>query len=236
MKALPFSVSVQGSQVNSIAYLPDGQLRKLIVFLHGFPGTSRPEYLREPLCSQGVGIIEVAYRGDKDSEGKFSFLGSLEDIKSALDYLDQQFPDVEKHALGYSTGALYILNVVHHYQTSLRSLVLLNPVVDSHFLSDDPIMSTLWELAESRITLKTPEEYRDELTIAHEKFNPMNFVKEIQLPITVLQSQEDEVVPIPTVEEFFARVVNKRKFVWLPNEKHHLQGGGREVAKILLEA
>ena len=116
-----------------------GDLRnaeKILLFCHGFPGSSRLVHLYNNLKNKSISIVEINYRGDKKSEGKFSFLGCVKDIKTVADFLKKKYK-LPLYALGYSMGGLYVSNIINKEPYLFNKVVLLNPVVDSKELFSD---------------------------------------------------------------------------------------------------
>jgi predicted alpha/beta-fold hydrolase len=85
--------------------------KKILLFCHGFPGSSRLVSLYDNLKNNSISIVEINYRGDKKSEGKFSFLGSIKDIKTASIFLKEKYK-LPLYALGYSMGGFYVSNII----------------------------------------------------------------------------------------------------------------------------
>lgn len=96
-----FSISVEGKKVVSVVHYPIQKGGKVLLFCHGFPGTNRLPHLRESLAKYPFSLIEINYRGDKASEGRFSFLGCSEDILKVTQYLQKQWASIPngKHDL-----------------------------------------------------------------------------------------------------------------------------------------
>ena len=94
--------------------------KKIVLFCHGFPGSSRLIMLGNNLKDSAISLVEINYRGDKKSEGKFSFLGSIKDIRTVAGHLKEKYK-VPLHALGYSMGGFYVSNIINKEPWYFRS-------------------------------------------------------------------------------------------------------------------
>ena len=139
-----FSVYVDGCKIICEQYGDIINADKILIFCHGFPGSSRLLSLYDNLKNNSISLIEINYRGDKKSEGKFSFLGSINDIKTVVNFIKKKYK-VPVYALGYSMGGLYVSNIINNDPYIFDKVILLNPVVDSVALfSNKSLMDELW--------------------------------------------------------------------------------------------
>ena len=125
-----FSIEVDRSVIVCEQYGDIKNAKKILLFCHGFPGSSRLVSLFDNLKNNSISIVEMNYRGDKKSEGKFSFLGSIKDIKTASNFLKEKYK-LPLYALGYSMGGFYVSNIIINDPNVFEKVILLNPVVDS---------------------------------------------------------------------------------------------------------
>jgi alpha-beta hydrolase superfamily lysophospholipase len=173
------------------------------------------------------------YRGDKKSEGKFSFLGSIIDIKTVAIFLKEKYK-LPIHALGYSMGGFYVSNIINENPNIFEKVILLNPVVDSMALfSNKLLMDELWQHAKNILSLKTPETYKDEITRVISDLNPIGFVKKLKNNIIIIQSTEDEVLEPKLAKKFYILINSKKSYVEMPNKKHDLMGDEKELIDAL---
>ncbi len=208
---------------------------KFLLFCHGFPGTNRLVKLAGSLKDEPVSIIEINYEGDKKSEGKFGFLRSMEDVKRTANYLNNEYGK-PVCALGYSMGGLYASNVVRGHTSLFEKAILLNPVIDTPSLfSNDALMKELWMYADKILSLENPNYYEREIRFVNERCNPMDFAKELETPITIVQSAADEVISPETVKEFYSMLNCKKKYFELPNAKHDLMGDEEQLIQAIIE-
>jgi len=212
---------------------------KIILFCHGFPGTNRLVNLEEALKNKPVSIVEINYRGDKKSGGKFSFLGSMADILTVARYLKRSYGSIPIYAIGYSMGGFYVANLLNLYPSIFDGVILLNPVVDTEaFFSDKALMDDLWKYARDILSLRSQAFYEKEIIRINQRNNPMKFAHRIKTPIIIVQSGDDEVLDPEIVKKFFVALelncVEKRLF-WIPNAKHDLMGDEEQLLRAIIE-
>lgn len=228
-----FSIEVDRSVIVCEQYGDIKNAKKILLFCHGFPGSSRLVSLFDNLKNNSISIVEMNYRGDKKSEGKFSFLGSIKDIKTASDFLKEKYK-LPLYALGYSMGGFYVSNIIINDPNFFEKVILLNPVVDSMALfSNKPLIDELWIHAKDILSLKTPETYKDEITRVISDLNPIGFVKKLKNNIIIIQSTEDEVLEPKLAKKFYNLINGKKSYVEIPNKTHDLMGDEKELLDAL---
>ena len=228
-----FSIEVDRSVIVCEQYGDIKNAKKILLFCHGFPGSSRLVSLFDNLKNNSISIVEMNYRGDKKSEGKFSFLGSIKDIKTASNFLKEKYK-LPLYVLGYSMGGFYVSNIIINDPNFFEKVILLNPVVDSMALfSNKPLIDELWIHAKDILSLKTPETYKDEITRVISDLNPIGFVKKLKNNIIIIQSTEDEVLEPKLAKNFYSLINSKKSYVEIPNKKHDLIGDEKELLDAL---
>ena len=228
-----FSIEVDRSVIVCEQYGDIKNAKKILLFCHGFPGSSRLVSLFDNLKNNSISIVEMNYRGDKKSEGKFSFLGSIKDIKTASNFLKEKYK-LPLYVLGYSMGGFYVSNIIINDPNFFEKVILLNPVVDSMALfSNKPLIDELWIHAKDILSLKTPETYKDEITRVISDLNPIGFVKKLKNNIIIIQSTEDEVLEPKLAKIFYSLINSKKSYVEIPNKKHDLIGDEKELLDAL---
>lgn len=231
-KSETFSISVGGKKFVSAVYSLIQKGGKVLLFCHGFPGTNRLPQLASNITPFPFSLVEINYRGDKASGGHFSFLGCSEDILKVAQHLQKQYGS-RVYALGYSAGGLYSLNVARKHPTLFQGVLLANPLVDTEFLANSPLMGELWQIAKDMLALQSTDFYQKEIKTVHAKHNPMDFAAQITTPIWFLQSLEDEVLPAKTAQNFFSKLRCRKQWVSIPDGKHDLLGNEEELLKII---
>ena len=232
MKVESFEIGIGGEKIMN-RFFSGINIEKIILFCHGFPGTNRLVKLRPILAKKGVGFVEINYRGDKLSKGKFSFLGSMRDIREVTKYLHLRYPNIKLRLLGYSCGAFYVMNLIKNNQGMFDKIILLNPLLDAKFLSDSPLMKELWKSATITLKLRKKSFYDKEIKKINMSFNPLKLTYNLKVPIYIIQSQRDEVLPIDVAKIFHSKLGSRSKLIWIPNAKHDLNGNETELVEAL---
>ena len=203
--------------------------KRILLFCHGFPGSSRLVRLYDNLKNKSISLVEINYRGDKKCEGKFSFLGSIKDIETVAYYFKQKYK-VPLHALGYSMGGLYVSNIIKKAPNLFEKVILLNPVVDSmELFSDKLLMDELWIHAKNILSLKSHEAYQEEIGRLIVDFNPMGFVEKLKSNIIIIQSTCDEVLEPKHAKKFYSLLKGEKRYLEILNKKHDLMGDEKEL-------
>ena len=234
MKEKTVSLNVNGDNIKIKSYYPTDRIDEIILFCHGFPGNSRLPELAPSLKNRLV--VEINYKGDKGCEGKFSFLGSITDVISTVtNYIRKtKYRNVPITALGYSMGSFYTLYATRGKPTLFNKVILLNPVVDTKALfSNELLMEELWESARNILSLEVPLFYKMEIELINRDLNPMDFASKLKIPISIVQSTDDEVLSPEIAEEFYHKLNCEKKFFKIPGGKHDLKGNEKQLLKAI---
>jgi len=227
------SLCVDGSIIMCELHGDIKNAKKILLFCHGFPGSSRLVRLYDNLKNKSISVVEMNYRGDKKSEGRFSFLGSIKDIEIVANFLKEKYK-VPIHALGYSMGGLYVSNIINKYPNFFEKVILLNPVVDSMApFSDKPLMDELWKNAKNILSISSRETYEEEISKIISELNPIGFVEKLKSNIIIIQSTSDEVLDPKLAKKFYTLLNTEKSYVEIPNKTHDLMGDEKELIDAL---
>ena len=234
-KKTELSLYIDGSKIIFEHYGDINNAKKIVLFCHGFPGSSRLILLGNNLKDSAISIVEIHYRGDKKSEGKFSFLGSIKDIRTVAGYLKEKYK-VPLHALGYSMGGFYVTNIINKEPCVFDHIILLNPVVDTISLfSNKQLMDQLWEHAKKILSLKPTGDYQEEISEVVSKLNPLRFAEKLKNKITIIQSTKDEVLASELVKKFYTLLSCEKSYREVVNATHDLMGDEKELIDAILD-
>ncbi len=226
-------IVVDDSRVKTKLYLPHGTMSKLVIFCHGFPGTNRLPGLAPALIEHNVGLAEVGYRGDAGCEGKFSFFGSGFDVNESYDALREIYPETPMELLGYSAGGFYSQYFFTVWHPRLERIVLLNSVIYLGvlgILGDD-----LWNEAAQILSLNERSFYSSELMNLRKWEATLAYhVNNINVPVDMVHSKNDEIIPYGSAKQFFKENDCTRNFVTIPNKGHILDGNEPELLSVLI--
>ena len=230
------SLDIDGNEIICDQYGDISNAKRILLFCHGFPGSSRLVDLFDNLKNKSISLVEINYRGDKKSEGKFSFLGSIEDIKNVANFLKEKYK-APLHALGYSMGGLYVSNITKKFPNLFEKVILLNPVVDSMMLfSDMLLMDELWIHAKKILSLKTHKAYKEEIRRIISDFNPMGFVETLKNNIIIVQSTNDEILDPKLAKKFYFLLKGEKRYIEILNKTHDLMGDEKELLALLSDS
>ena len=234
-KKTELSLDIDGSKIIFEYYGDINNAKKIVLFCHGFPGSSRLVLLGNNLKNSSISLVEINYRGDKKSEGKFSFLGSIKDIRAVASHLKEKYK-VPLHALGYSMGGFYVTNLINKEPDIFDQITLLNPVVDTMSLfSNKQLMDQLWEHAKNILSLKPTEDYKEEISMVIGKLNPLGFAEKLKSKITIIQSTKDEVLAPKLAKKFYSVLSCKKNYQEVVNATHELLGDEKELIDAILD-
>ena len=235
IKKTELSLNIDGSKIIFEYHGDINNAKKIVLFCHGFPGSSRLVLLGNNLKNSAISLVEINYRGDKKSEGKFSFLGSIKDIRTVASYLKEKYK-VPLHALGYSMGGFYVTNLINKEPDIFDQITLLNPVVDTMSLfSNKQLMDQLWEHAKNILSLKPTEDYKEEISMVIGKLNPLGFAEKLKSKITIIQSTKDEVLAPKLAKKFYSVLSCKKNYQEVVNATHELLGDEKELIDAILD-
>jgi len=235
IKKTELSLYIDGSKIIFEYYGDINYAKKIVLFCHGFPGSSRLVLLGNNLKNSAISLVEINYRGDKKSEGKFSFLGSIKDIRTVASYLKEKYK-VPLHALGYSMGGFYVTNLINKEPEIFDQITLLNPVVDTMSLfSNKQLMDQLWEHANNILSLKPTEDYKKEISEVIGKLNPLGFAEKLKSKITIIQSTKDEVLAPELAKRFYTLLSCEKSYREVVNATHDLMGDEKELIDAIID-
>ena len=235
IKKTELSLYIDGSKIIFEYYGNINNAKKIVLFCHGFPGSSRLILLGNNLKNSAISLVEINYRGDKKSEGKFSFLGSIKDIRAVASHLKEKYK-VPLHALGYSMGGFYVTNLINKEPDIFDQITLLNPVVDTISLfSNKQLMDELWEHANNILSLKPTEDYKKEISEVIGKLNPLGFAEKLKSKITIIQSTKDEVLAPELAKKFYNLLRCEKNYREVVNATHDLMGDEKELIDVILD-
>lgn len=235
IKRTNINLAYDGERITSYCYGSLARANKILLFCHGFPGTNRLPDLASRLEKESIAVVEINYRGDKESEGKFSFIGSIADIMTVADHLKKYYSEKPLYVLGYSMGGFYTANLIEFKPDIFDKVILLNPVVDTKALfSNKVIMEDLWACAKNMLSLAKPGMYEQEINIMNGKLNPISFAFKLRALFSVVQSTHDEIVSPKIARKFFSLICGERYFE-IPNGKHDVRGDEKELIQAIIE-
>lgn len=233
MKSSSLEIQIEWETIVNKVYGNLKTARKILLFCHGFPGTNRLPNLATSVQGDDLAIVEASYRGDKGSDGTFSFFGSIKDIEATARHIRSINGNALLWALGYSTGGFYVLNAIREAPKLFDEIILLCPIVyPNEMFSNEALMQEYWSLAENILSLQSPSSYTAEIEKINEGFDPMKFADKLITPMHIIQSSEDDVISLQTVKTFFNSLTCKKEFIEIPGLNHFPKGDEAQLINV----
>ncbi|MGI9242739.1 MAG: alpha/beta fold hydrolase, partial [Verrucomicrobiales bacterium] len=218
--------SFDDREIPAFVYRPAGEGPfPVVIYIHGGPeGQFQPAFssrFQMWIDTLGVAVIAPNVRGSRGYGKEYINLDngykredSVKDIGALLDWVATQ-PDLDAGRVavfGGSYGGYMVLASSVYYSDRLKAAV--DVVGISNFVT------FLENTQDYRRDLRRVEygDERDPKMRAHlEKISPNNHVEKIDIPMLVIQGQNDPRVPVTEAEQIVAALREKDKVVWYLN-------------------
>lgn len=187
-------------------WLPAEQPRGSILFLHGNAENLTSHVLNVAwLPSRGYNVLIFDYRGYGQSPGHPDLPGVIEDSRAAFEWLDARAGTSARYVLGQSLGGALAIRLVAEprVQCDVQALV-----VDAAFASYPGIFRE--KLAD--IWLTWPFQYPLSWLIPGGD-DPIEHVARINVPLLVIHSRQDLIVPFHHGQQLFERAAPPRQLL-----------------------
>lgn len=181
-------------------FLPVGNAKQVVLFFHGNGGNiSHREESLKIFNKLGLNVFIIDYRGYGLSEGKMSEQGLYLDAMAAWQYLINQRGYLAKNIIvfGRSLGGAVATQLASQVQP--RALI-----IESTFSSVNDMASKILPLVSSLIYLRYD-------------FNTVFNIKQVTVPVLVMHSPDDDIIPFEYGLKVFAAANTPKIF-------HELQG------------
>ncbi len=210
------SVATSHKQTEKISgwWIPQTQpTTRVILFLHGATGNMAAQ---EKSCNLdrvaklyqlGFSVLMIDYRGYGNSQGRFPTEARVyQDASIAWNYLTQEkrFSPEEIFIYGYSLGGAIAVNLC------LQQPKAAGLIAEGCFTS-----------------IKDMAKYRRQIQIfplkllITQKFDFINKVKSIKMPVLFIHGMKDRVVPVIMSQKLFAAAPKPKKLLLIPNAGHN---------------
>jgi dipeptidyl aminopeptidase/acylaminoacyl peptidase len=224
-------------QIPAFIYKPEGKGPfPVIIYIHGGPESQyRPSFsstIQSWIAELGAAVIAPNVRGSFGYGNDYLSLDdgvkredAVKDIGALLDWLPTQ-PQLDASRVavyGGSYGGYMVLASAVHYSERLRAAI--DVVGISNFVS------FLENTQDYRRDLRR-QEYGDErdpeMRAFLQSISPLNHVERINLPMLVVQGQNDPRVPVSESEQIVAALRNRGQPVWYMNALNEGHGYDRK--------
>jgi uncharacterized protein len=180
---------------------------RTVLYLHGNDGnvsTSADEVA--PLRQLGYSVFLIDYSGYGPSDGGFpSEEGVYADAEATWQYLVQQRGIDSRNLFiyGHSLGGAIAIELARHHPEAAGL------IVESSFTSIDEMAMRDWQYHLMPVNL-----------LLNQRFESVDKVGELALPVLYLHGTADEVVPFDMGEELYRKSGGAKRFVAIEGGKH----------------
>ena len=204
-----------------------------VVFLHGFPGSGHgftSSRMLRVMQKKPYLFLTFSFSGSEGSEGKFEdklMSAEVDDIRSAIDFLEREYGFKRLVLAGISTGAI---DAALYAYTDLRvsKLVLLGGVSDlKHSVRYDFTDRQVYDFwKKGHIIYDCPEKWCHGKRLKkafYDEFFTLDIPKALQKyrkPILIVHGEKDEAVPLFNAQELYELVNKPRKLAVIKDADH----------------
>ncbi len=182
----------------------ENMTKPTIIFFHGNGGSLFSQYpLITPLVRKGFNIFMFDYSGFGYSEGKAKQKNAFKDGIAAINYVSDFLQNKTDNILIYGQSFGGQLSLACYLASNAKNIKGL--VVEGTFTSNKAMGK------------HTAGGFGKMMT--KEQFNAKETVKKLQLPLLVIHSEDDEVIPFAMGKEIFENANSPKKFIGI-NGKH----------------
>ena len=176
-----------------------------VILCHGFPigpldarqsGVTFPQLMDRMANELGWAALTFTFRGCGSSEGDFSMQGWVDDLRSAIDHLEEEVNPNGIWLVGTNTGGALALSVAAD-DPRVRGCALLGARADFDDWAGQP--RRFLEHAREIGAIRTPGFPRtfDEWSRELRRFRPVDAARRFApRPLLVMHGEEDESVPV----------------------------------------
>jgi alpha-beta hydrolase superfamily lysophospholipase len=201
---------------------PSKDARKAILIFHG-RNESISEWVPVQyfLCTHGITSLVFDYSGFGNSSGRASVANLRQDVRAA----DQVFQskigqDYHKYVLGLSLGSGFLLEGILSFTGHYDGVILVAAYTSAR------------DAAAQTGTLPSPFTF-----LLPDVYNNVRMVQQLDKPLLIIHSQDDEVFPSTMAEKIYAAAHEPKQLVLLRGLKHNntLEGKADAYLSPMLE-
>ena len=221
--------SRQGQLLAGILDLPD-EPRAFAIYAHCFTcGKDIPVAYRiaKYLAQHGIAVLRFDFSGIGDSEGEFSdtnFTTNIEDVLSSAEFLSDQY-QAARLLVGHSLGGTAAIGAASSLPEVRAVATIASPNKPSHVMEHfEEAKSMLAEKDEVEIKIMgRPFVIRRAFIEDLESYDCERLVQNMDKPILVMHSPNDQVVTIAEATKIFSAARHPRSFISLDTIDHLLK-------------
>lgn len=203
----------------------------MLLYLHGnAENISSHSHSIYWLPKNGVSVLALDYRGFGASEGKALMPDVLQDIEAAAAWMKQQYPNKELILLGQSIGGALAINFAAQAadKYDISALVLDAPFTGFPAVARSAMSSNIIGWFIWPFTVLVPS-----------RWDPIKKVADIDLPVLIMHSSKDKVVPYKQGKKLHKRWQKEQpsqQLCWLDSKGGHVMSFAfPELRQVTLE-
>ncbi len=205
-----FIPTSSGKKLKAWFHKKDLKQNKTLIFFHGNAGDLRNRIYKLNLIKNfDINFLIVAYRGFSGNKGSPTEDGLYQDARDALDWLNkQEIIDEQIIIYGESLGTGVSVEVAQNKK--FAGIILESPftsMVDAgkHYYFYLPVSLLL-----------------------KDRYESLNKLKNIKIPILVMHGEKDRIVPFHMGKKIF-KEANEPKYSYFPKEDDHMMEYNQEL-------
>lgn len=186
----------------------------VILQFHGNGGNRTGHFTRMYwVLKYGYDLVIFDYPGYGSTEGKPTPKSTVQMAKQAMRFVRTQAPHLPLIVYGQSLGGAVAMRAVWEMRNEIKPEFL---IVDSTFLSYRRVARKA--LSKNSLTwILQPFTW----LVLSDRWAPGKKVSEVGVPVLVIHSRADEIVPFELGEEVFARAAEPKEFFPLEKDTHN---------------
>jgi len=197
-------------------FIPNNKTKATIIVMHGYPADKANLLGIAEFLSKDFNVFLFDFRSFGKSEGKYTTVGYLEknDLLGAIEYLEKEKNKTKLGLYGFSLGGAVALMTNHK---NIKAIV-----TDSAYAK---LRNMIEHMYGPFFILKYPLAYLTKLygmiflRINVDKVNPMDNIKNLEIPILIIHAEKDSQIPLK--EAYLLHEANKKTELWIVNGADH---------------
>lgn len=219
------SFSSDGHKLLGRIYRPEAPGKyPAVVLCHGFPGDEKNTDLAEEMAFNGTVFLIFYYRGAWGSEGEYSYRWLEVSARDALRHL-KGLPYVDPDRvgiIGYSLGTLPA--AVTLGEGVVKAGVFMSPFADYGMLVPeemiDYVASATFASGKGKLNVPSVESQKDSIVWVLKERNPLNLIKEVDVPVLFVVGSADKLLPPEHSEALYEAAHEPKKRVVIEGANH----------------
>lgn len=210
-----------------------GRPKAYVLFAHCFTCSKNlkaVDNISRAITQEDLAILRFDFTGLGQSKGDFAdtnFSSNLSDLKSAYDYLKENY-EAPQILMGHSLGGAAVLHIASSLE-NVKGVVTIgapsNPVHVRHLLQEGE--KELVDKGEATVNIggrpfKLKKQFLDDL----EKNDEVEVIKNLGKALLIMHSPQDDIVGIENAAEIYHHAMHPKSFITLDGSDHLMSSTG----------